>query len=76
MRRIQSKSHKIGTCGVNNDNKRYILDDGVHTLADFHKDFKKQVFRRKENTFKEPHRKEKVFTDSHQFSQMRISANK
>ena len=35
MRRIQSKKHKI-------DDKRFVLDDDIHTLAYFHKDCKKQ----------------------------------
>ena len=44
MKIIQSKNHKIGTCEVNKillscfDDKRFILDDGVCTLAYFHKD--------------------------------------
>ena len=48
MRRIQSKKHKIGTYEVNKislscfDNKRFVLGDGVHTLAYFHKGCKKQ----------------------------------
>ena len=46
MKRIQSKLHKIGTYDVYKisltcfDNKRYILDDGVNSLAYFHKDMK------------------------------------
>ena len=46
MRKIQSKKHKIGTYEVNKislscfDDERYILNDGVHTLACFHKDLK------------------------------------
>ena len=46
MKRIQSKLHRIGTYDVCNislsyfDDKRYILDDGVNTLAYFHKDIK------------------------------------
>ena len=46
MRRIQSEKHKIGTYEVKKislscfDDKRYILGDGVHTLAYFHKDLK------------------------------------
>ena len=35
MRRIQSKKHKI-------DDKRFVLDDDIHTLAYLHKDCKKQ----------------------------------
>ena len=47
MKRIQSKKHKIGTYEVNKislsyfDDKRFVLDDGIHTLAYFHKDLKK-----------------------------------
>ena len=33
MKRIQSKLHRRGTY----DDKRYILDDGISTLAYFHK---------------------------------------
>ena len=46
MRRIQSKNIKNETYELNKtslscfDNKRYILDDGVYTLAYFHKDLK------------------------------------
>ena len=44
MKRIQSKLHKIGTyevCKISLscfDDKRYILDDGINSLAYFHKD--------------------------------------
>ena len=43
MKRIQSKKHKLGTYEIDKislscfDNKRYVLDDGVYTLAYFHK---------------------------------------
>ena len=43
MKRIQAKKHKIGTYEINKislsylDDKKYVLDDGVHTLAYFHK---------------------------------------
>ena len=46
MRRIQAKKHKIGTYEINKislpcfDDKRFILDDGIDTLAYFHKDLK------------------------------------
>ena len=49
MKRIQSKKHKIRTCKINKislscfDNKRFVLDDGTHTLAYFHKDLRKQI---------------------------------
>ena len=44
MKRIQAKKHKIGTYEIDKislscfDDKRQVLDDGVHTLAYFHKD--------------------------------------
>ena len=50
MKRVQSKKHKIGTYEINNisllcfDDKRFVLDYGIHTLAYFHKDCKKQKF--------------------------------
>ena len=47
MKIIQSKKHKIGTYEVHKislscfDDKRFVFDDGVHTIAYFHKDLKK-----------------------------------
>ena len=47
VRRIQSKKHKIGTYEINKislscfDDNRFVLDDGIHTLAHFHKDLRK-----------------------------------
>ena len=47
MKRIQAKKDKIGTCEIDKislscfDDKRYVLDDGVNTLAYFHKDCNK-----------------------------------
>ena len=46
MKRIQSEKHKISTYDVNKislscfDDKRYILNDGITTLAYFDKDLK------------------------------------
>ena len=43
MKRIQSKKHKLGTYEIDKislscfDDKRYVLDDGIHTLSHFHK---------------------------------------
>ena len=48
MKRIQSKLHNIGTYNVCKislscfDDKRYILGDGINSLAFFHKDIKSQ----------------------------------
>ena len=44
MKRIQAKKHEIGTYEINKislsgfDDKIQVLDDGIHTLAYFHKD--------------------------------------
>ena len=44
LKRIQAKKRKIGTYEIDKislscfDDKRYVLDDGIHTLAYFHKD--------------------------------------
>ena len=44
MKKIQSTLHKIGTYDVSKislscfDDKRYISDDGINSLAYFHKD--------------------------------------
>ena len=43
MKRIQSKKHKLGTYEIDKislscfDDKRYVLDDEIHTLSYFHK---------------------------------------
>ena len=47
MRRIQAKNHKLGTYQIKKislscfDVKRFVLKDGIHALAYFHKDLKK-----------------------------------
>ena len=47
MKRIKAKKHKIGTYEIGKislsffDDKRYVLDDGVNTLAYLHKDCNK-----------------------------------
>ena len=44
MRLMQGKKHKMGTYEINKislsvfDDKRFILNDGIHTVAYFHKD--------------------------------------
>ena len=46
MRRIQAKKHKVGTYEIDKislscfDDKRFVLNDGIRTLAYFHKDLK------------------------------------
>ena len=49
MNRVQAKKHKMGTYEIDKislscfDDKRYILDDGIHTLAYFHKDCSREI---------------------------------
>ena len=48
MKIIQAKKHKIGTYEIYKnslscfDDKRFVLDDALHTLAYFHKDCNKK----------------------------------
>ena len=48
MKRIQSKLHRTGTYDVSKislscyDDKRYLLDDSINSLAYFHKDIRSQ----------------------------------
>ena len=49
MKRIQAKKHKIGTYEIDKislscfDDKRFVLNDGVNTLAYFHKEIVKKI---------------------------------
>ena len=60
MKRIQSVLHSIGTCDINKtsitcfDDKRYVLDDGINTLAYFHKDIVHFCKNQEHNTY--PHK--------------------
>ena len=53
MKRIQAKKHKIGTYEINKislscfDDKRFVLDNGVHTSAYFHKNCSKECDKNK-----------------------------
>ena len=55
MKRIKAKKHKIGTYETDKislscfDDKIYVLDDGVNTLAYFHKDCNKKCDKNKNN---------------------------
>ena len=50
MKRIQAEKHKIETYEIQCfDDKRYVLDDGVNTLAYFHKDCNKKCDKNKNN---------------------------
>ena len=71
MRRFLGKKHKMGTYEINKiwlsafDDKRFVLDDRIHTLAYFHKDLK--------NRFSEMSINNK---DSKSFSKMITNKNK
>ena len=47
MKRTQSKKHKLGTYEIIKiplscfDDRRFVLNGGIHTLAYFHKDLRK-----------------------------------
>ena len=49
MKRIQGKKHKMGTYEISKislscfDDKRFVLNDGIHTLVYFDKDLKKLI---------------------------------
>ena len=78
MKRIQSKKHKTGTYEINIislsvfDDKRFVLNDGIHTLAYFHRELRKQILTddRKKKRFK------KILTNDQRFTQLKISAYK
>ena len=46
MKKIRSKKHKLGTYEINKgsllcfDDKIFFVNDGIHTLAYFHKDLR------------------------------------
>ena len=70
MKRIQSKKYKLGTCEINQislscfDDKRFILNDGIHTLAYFYWELKRQILT-------DNHKQEEILTnkkDSKRFS--------
>ena len=77
-RRIQSKKHKIGTYEVNKislscfDDKRCILDESIHTIAYFHKDFEKVHFNKKKGSYRFSHRKR----DTKRFPSVLTNKNK
>ena len=49
MKIVQNEKHKIGTYEINKislsffDDKRFLLDDRIYTLAYFHKNLKNQI---------------------------------
>ena len=74
MTRIQSKKHKIEKYEINKnslscfDDKKFVLDDGIHTLAYFHKDLQKQIliyYHKEEEIQKNSHKKKEIPTDDH-----------
>ena len=74
MRRIQGKKYKMRTYEISKislscfDDKRFVLSGGIHTLAYFHKDFKKKRFSQiiiNKKRFKKVLIKEEILTDYH-----------
>ena len=65
MKRIQANKHKIGTYEIDKislscfDDKRVVLDDGVNTLAYFHKDCNKKCDKNKNDNDKDNNDKNK-----------------
>ena len=49
MKRIENKKNKTGTYEINKisllcfNDKRFVLDDGIHTLVYFHENLRKQI---------------------------------
>ena len=78
MKRIQAKKHKIGTYEIDKislscfDDKRFVLDDEIHTLAYFHKDSVtgckeiKKGCDKKEEIEKDCDKKEEIKKDDHE----------
>ena len=58
MKRIQGKKHKMGTYRINKislsdfDDKRFVLNDGIHTLAYFHKDLENHTGSQMKSVYK------------------------
>ena len=78
MNRIQSKKHKTETYEINKislssyDDKRFVLNDGIYTLAYFHKDLRKKFLTG-------DHKEKEILTDkkdSKRFTQLKISAHR
>ena len=75
MKRILSKNHKIGTYEINKislscfDDKRFVSDDSVHTLAYFHKDLGKLIL-------PEDHKWEEIQKDFHRWPKIYTNKNK
>ena len=71
MKRIQSKKHKIGTYEIGKrslscfNDKRFVLDGGIHILAYFHKDLGKQIY-------VDNHKLDKILTDKEKFKKILI----
>ena len=62
IRRIQSKKHKLGTYEISKislscfDDKRFVLNDGIYTLAYFHRKLRKQILT-------DGHKQEEILTN-------------
>ena len=85
MKRIQSKKHKIGTYEIKKillpclDDKRFVLDEGIHTLGYFHKDLRKSIYtddHKERERFSQIRRIQKDSHKKKRLSQMITNKNK
>ena len=73
MKRIQSKNYKIGTYQINKillscfDDKRFVLHDGIHTVAYFHNDLKNKLSQIIIEILKNDHKEKDILTDENRF---------
>ena len=78
MKRIQAKKHRIGTYQIDKislscfDDKRFVLDDEVHTLAYFNKDCNKKCDK---NENKNKNENENENKNNHAFIMLMIMKN-
>ena len=60
------------------DDKRFVLDDGIHARANFCKDLRKQILKddHKKRDLKRFSQKEEIFTDGQRLIQLKIGIYK
>ena len=82
MKRIQSKKHKIGIYEVNKtslscfNDKRFVLDDDIHTLAYFHKKLKNWFSQMIIEILKGDHKEEEILTNKNKDTQIKKGSEK
>ena len=82
MKRIQSKKHKIGTYEVNKtslscfNDKRFVLDDDIHTLAYFRKKLKNWFSQRIIEIVKGDYKEEEILINKNKGTQIKKGSEK